>query len=110
MAPWKKALARAMDHIGGDGRKLVANWDKVEKELSEKLIGPYREELHLHLDRLGRRAYLLGRGFVERIRRVRQDRDLDAAKGLAHENRVALSGGVHDPDEERARVRPGQAL
>jgi hypothetical protein len=46
----KKALARALEHLGGEGRKLVADWDHVEKELSEKLMGPYREYLQAKLE------------------------------------------------------------
>ena len=39
----RQALDLVLDHSGTPACKLVSNWDRIEKELSERLIAPYRE-------------------------------------------------------------------
>lgn len=45
----RAALALALAHVGGQGKKLIDNWPRVEKELAEMLLAPVRESLDAKL-------------------------------------------------------------
>jgi Zn-dependent protease with chaperone function len=40
---WRKALQLALDQSGPPARDLFADWDVIERELTERLVAPFRE-------------------------------------------------------------------
>src|SRR5262249_61990352 len=39
----KRALKVALDQRGTPASELISNWDEIEKDLSERLLEPFRE-------------------------------------------------------------------